>query len=79
MPLSQKVWDKNNKQKPNKKIKETVKQKQNDKRKYELINSLQQVAFCQCQQPCVFLSGNVSTDCQLHIDDSSDNSLHFWK
>ncbi len=28
MPLSQKVWDKNNKQKPNKKIKETVKQKQ---------------------------------------------------
>jgi hypothetical protein len=39
MPLSQQVWDKTNKTKPNIK-KETVKQKQNDKRKYELKNSL---------------------------------------
>jgi len=36
MPLSQKVWDKNNKQKTNKKIKEIVKQKQNDQEKVRI-------------------------------------------
>jgi hypothetical protein len=75
--LSQQVWDKTNKTKPNIK-KETVKQKQNDKRKYELKNSF--VISGTLSMPailCILVREPLSMDCQLHIDNPSDNSLHF--
>ncbi len=73
-----KVWDKNNKQNPILKKKRNNQAKAKWQEKVWIIKKLF-VTSCILSMPTIMCnwSWNVSTDCQLHIDNSSDDSLHF--